>query len=175
MYMLTTMTTRQLGCLIRDGKVALNNSNIIFGESGDYLDEYFRNSTGTDEYLIGFRSPLSEKVVPAIQALDPRITDDDIVIIEIEVEEKDVTSYALENVMRAASLFQYGFDQSDVIDEMDLAREVDTKNRFDILCIPYIKLGDIGKKIRVTTLHDELTFPIDEITFYKLKGVDYGR
>ena len=173
MYLMTSMSFEDLGTLIKTGKVALNNSSMLFGQPVDFIDKYFRDSTGVGSYVVGFRGRLKESTIPALAALDPSIHDEEMAILEIEIDEDDAASYSLDNVLQAYKLFSYGFDDDDVLEEIEAARAAEAKKVFDILCVPYISIGDIGKKIRVTTLHDVLEFPIDSIRFVKMEGYNY--
>lgn len=168
MYIVTTLSLQQLGDLIRNKRVSLDNGRLLFGRDADAINTYFRERIGYQGYVIGFRGRLNNTTASVFKQLDNQVANGTHVIIEAEIDERDVIRYRVEGVDNAATALYYGMSEDTICTELDDARLGDTENGdVEVLCIPYIN-GSF--KVRVTSLSDNLSFNVEGITFVKLNG-----
>lgn len=167
MYIVTTLSHDELGKLIRDKKVSLNNAALLFGYNVDMLNKYFSDSIGYDGYVVGLRGRINPTTAEVFSNLDHDIEGKDRVILEAEIDESDMVSFSVSGVSKAAEALAYGLPESDIREQLDGARDsVNNEDSVEVICVPYIQANG---KVRVTSLSDELDFNLEGITFVKLK------
>lgn len=167
-YIVTTMSYADLGKLIRDKRVSLNNAKLLFGYSEEIIDTYFSERIGYSGYVVGLRGRLNPMTAEVFAQLDASVQRGERIILEAEIAEDDMIRYSVEGVNAAAEALAYGLPAEDIIETLDDAREPDKgKEPLEILCVPYIQNNG---RVRVTNLNDDnLTFDVEGITFVKVK------
>lgn len=168
MYMVTSLSLEELGILIRERRVSLNNGKLLFGVSVDSINNYFAEQAGHTDYVIGLRGRLNHTTANLFKQMDDLVVSGNHVIIEAEIDETDVVRYRVDGVMNAAKALYYGMEDGIVCEELDDARlgEGD-KSKVEVVCVPYI---NGTSHVRVTSLCNELSFNVEGITYVKLNG-----
>lgn len=166
MYIVTTLSLDELGTLIREKRVSLNNGRLLFGCDAETVDTYFKERIGYSGYVLGFRGRINKVTAGVFEQLDECVLDGSKVILEAEIDEDDMLRYRVKGIQQAADALCIGLTEDAVCEELDESEIVgDSSDGIEILCVPYIK-GD--SKVRVTSLNDELSFDVEGITFVKL-------
>ena len=169
MYIVTTMSLDELGSLIREKRVSLDNGQLIFGQSEEAIDQYFKDRIGYNGYVIGLRGRINKASAEVFKQLDRGVSTGDKVILEAEIDEDDMIRYQVDGVTSAASALYYGMSVGDIHEQLDAARLYTSDgNGVEVLCVPFIKSS---ARVRVTSLvEDDINFNVEGITFVKLKG-----
>lgn len=169
MFIVTTLSFEELGVLIRDKRVSLDNGDLLFGSNTDTIDGYFKDRIGYNGYVVGLRGRLNSTSATLFKNMDKRTVTGEHVIVEVPVDEDDVLRYRVDGVDTAARALQYGMSEDAIYDELDEAQlRAGDKGGVEILCVPYLKSGS---KVKVTSLSEEIDFNVEGITFVKLNGV----
>ena len=168
MYVITSMSYDELGTLIREKRVTLNNAELLFGDQDDDVDEYMRECVGYKGYTLGIRGRLNPVTAEVMSAVDSRVLSRGTVILEAQVPDEEVIQFNLEELGNLKLLLDYGFDKDSLWEQLDLARETQSPDgSVEILCVPFIS---IKWRIRVTALVDNLEFSTQDIEFVKVRG-----
>lgn len=168
MFMVTTMSLDELGTLIRDKQVSLDNGSLLFGSPTQLVDTYFKNNVGYSGYVVGLRGRLNKTTANLFATIDTRVNSGDRIILEAEIDENDVVRYNINGINAAAEALTYGLGEADIEEQLDTAQKQasDPAQGVEVLCVPFIKANG---KVRVTSLTDQLTFDVEGITFVRLK------
>lgn len=168
MFMVTTMSLDELGSLIRDKQVSLDNGSLLFGSPTQLVDSYFKSNIGYSGYVVGLRGRLNRTTADIFAKLDKQVSSGDKIILEAEIDETDVVRYNLTGINAAAEALTYGLDESDILDQLNRAQKIpsETAQGVEVLCVPFVKANG---RVRVTSLTDSLTFDVDGITFVRVK------
>ena len=167
MYIVTTMSYVELGRLIKDKRVSLNNAKLLFGFSEELLDDYFSERIGYKGYVVGLRGRLNSVTADVFAKLDTAVKSGERVILEAEIAD-DMIKYSVDGVRAAAEALAYGLPPEDIIDTLDNALVSDAATEaIEVLCVPYIQNNG---HVRITTLNeDNLTFDVEGITIIKVR------
>lgn len=167
MYIVTTLSYDELGQLIRDKKVSLNNADLLFGVTTEGINKYFQERIGYSGYVVGLRGRLNPTTADVFAKLDRTVRGGERVILEAEIDESDMLRYSVSGVNMAAEALAYGLPESDIYEQLDGACSPgNTVDAVEILCVPYIQANG---KVRVTSLTEDLSFNVEGITFVKIK------
>lgn len=170
MYLVTTLSFDELGTLIRDKRISLDNGELLFGDDIDTINEYFKERIGFDGYVIGLRGRINRASAGIFQKIDRRTMTGEHVIIEAEIDDNDVLRYNVNGINMVAQALSYGMSEDAIYDELDSAQlPPGASGKVEVLCVPYIK-GDA--KVRVTSLSDKLDFAVEGITYVNLSGIN---
>lgn len=169
MYIVTTLSFEELGRLIRDKRVSVDNGDLLFGTNTETINSYFKERIGYQGYVVGLRGRLNSTSATIFKNMDQRTVTGEHVIVEAQIDEDDVLRYRVDGVNTAAQALQYGMSEDAIYDELDEAQlRPGDKGGVEILCVPYLKGNP---KVKVTSLKEELNFNVEGITFVKLEGV----
>lgn len=167
MYIVTTLTFDQLGALIRDKRVSLDNGELMFGQSDQIVDQYFKEKIGYEGYVIGLRGRLNRTTADIFSKIDRGVTTGDRIILEAQVSDDDLLRYNIQGVTAAAEALSYGMGEEDVREHLDHAQVSDQKSRSaEVLCAPYIRATG---NLRVTSFGSDIEFNVEGITFVPIK------
>lgn len=166
MTIVTTASYDQLGQLIRNNRVSLNNGVLIFGQQSESISKYLTDQMGDDGYVIGIRGNINPNSARLLEQLDPSLHGNKI-IIEAPVEENDIVAFSVKGIEEAAEILEYGLPEEILFDQLDQAI-VDSRsvNGVQIICAPVIQKKGI---IRITSLHTRVDIEAEGITFVKLR------
>lgn len=166
MFLVTTLSVDELSALIRDKQVSLDNGSLLFGQKTDIIDSYFKERIGYKGYVVGLRGRLNKTTANLFAELDRRVKSGESLILEAEIDEDDVTRYAVAGVNAAATALTYGLEQGDIYQQLDAAQRFGSPDgSVEILCVPFVKANG---KVRVTSLVDDVTFNVEGVTFVKM-------
>lgn len=167
MHIVTTMSYDQLGELIRNKRISLDNADLLFGYTSDMLDDYFRQRVGYNGYVVGLQGRLNRYTADILKTLDDTVVRGDCVLLESEIEPDDAVAYSVNSVGEAAEAAYYGLPEEDIRWKLEDA-EVNTKSSSGakFLCVPYLKFN--GKLI-VTSFTEELDFDVDGVKYVKVR------
>lgn len=166
MYIITIMSYSELGTLIRDKRVSLNNASLFFGYSEELIDKYFSERVGYRGYVVGLRGRLNRTTAEVFARLDTSVKNGERIILEAEIDEADLIRYTVNGISEAATAMTYGLSEEDIVNTLDSAIETDNSCKaIEVLCIPYIKNNG---HVRITKMNsDNLEFAVEGITFVK--------
>lgn len=165
-HIVTTLTYDELGELIKNKKVSLNNGKLLFGHDTDTINHYFQERIGNQGYVIGLRGRINKMTADLFKQLDDGVMAGNTAILEAEVNEDDMLRYTIDGVGMAADALTYGLSEGAIYEELDRAQKVmEPPAGAEVLCVPYIQANG---KIRVTSLVEDLSFNVDGIAFVKL-------
>lgn len=166
MYIVTSLSYDDLGRLIREKKISLNNADLLFGVTSERINRYFQERIGYSGYVVGLRGRLNPTTARVFSSLDAAVRNGSRIMLEAEIDENDMIRYSVSGVNVAAEALAYGLPESDVYEQLDEARsEASDSQAVEVLCVPYIQTKG---KIRVTNLTEEIQFNVDGITFVKI-------
>jgi len=167
-YIVTTLSLIELGTLIREKKVSLDNGKLLFGSDAEAINSYFKDRIGYSGYVIGFRGRLNNATAAVLRKIDNQVVSGNHVIIEAEIDESDLLRYRVEGINNAATALFYGMSEDTIFNELDEAQlGFSETGDVEVLCVPYI---NGASHVRVTSLKESLDFDAEGITFVKLNG-----
>lgn len=167
MFIVTTLSFDELGQLIREKQVSLDNGHLLFGASADVIDSYFKERIGYRGYVVGLRGRINPATAKVFSVMDRTVKTGGHVILEAEIEEQDMLRYSVDGISTAAAALAYGLPQDDVYEQLDEAmRKEASSDGIEVICVPYIKANG---KVKVTSLTEDLAFNVEGITFVKLQ------
>lgn len=167
MYLITTMSFDELGRLIRDKRVSLDNSDLLVGYDAQTFSQYFTSRLGSSGYVVGLRGRINNTTANVFSKMDRDLNSGGRVILEAEISD-DLLRFKVTDISRIAEAMEMGFPTSSIFEDLDTAQlTTNDPAGIEVLCVPYISLGD---KVRVTSLAGDINFDIDDITFVELKG-----
>lgn len=167
MYMATILSLNQLGSLIRDKKVGLDNGSILFGFDDSFIDDYFKSRLNSDTYVVGIRGRLNDAMGNLFKELDSSIIPQHKVILEAKISESEVIRMKIPGLLKAAEMYEYGLGTDLVEEELDEAVTTSDQQGVEVICVPLLTLQD---GVRVTSFTDKLKFEVDSVTFVALGG-----
>lgn len=167
MYLVTTLSFEDLGTLIRDKRVSVNNSELLIGYDAKTFSDYFTSRLGSKGYVVGISGRINKDTAAVFSRMDSEFIRGNKVIIEANIP-GDVLRFKAESIRNVAEALVLGFSEESIFADLDAMQVSNTEDPLsvEVLCAPYISLGD---KVRVSWLqHDEINFDVDGITFVKL-------
>lgn len=167
MLLVTTLSYDQLGALIKNRSVSLNNDNLIFGQSTDVVGSYLRDRFGSAGFVVGIRGRINERSAQLLAQLD-RGLEGNKIILEAPVSEDDMVAFNVKGLEEAAELIAHGIPAEMVYDQLDssITSASDTTG-IQVICVPEIERT---ANIRITSLNREIAVDAEGITFVRLKG-----
>lgn len=167
MHIVTTMSYDQLGELIRNKRISLDNADLLFGYSSDMLDEYFKQRVGYSGYVVGLQGRLNKYTADILQTLDAAVIRGNCVLLESEIESDDAVVYSAGSVGEAAEALYYGLPEEDIRWKLaDAESSTGAMDGAKFLCIPYLQFNG---KLVVTSLTEELDFDVGGVKYVKVK------
>lgn len=166
MFVVTTLSYGQLGTLIRENRVSLNNENLVFGNHYEPIEKYIQERLGGQGYVMAIRGRINPTSVQLLSTLDHGLQGDK-VIIEAPVSQDDLLVFDVEGLDRAMDIINYGLPEEFVTEALDEAREHVTDGAIQIVCTPHISKS---KSVRITSLNRDIDVSDAGITFVKLNG-----
>lgn len=162
--MITTLTYDSLGAFIRDGKVSLNNDDLIFGQSYEAVQKYLRERLGTDGYVMGIRGRINDATVALLSQLDRGLKGDKVVV-EVQVKDDEILTFDATKLDDVTQILMYGLPDEMAFDQLDASQpEEGHKGVLEVICTSKLrKSGDV----RVTALDRDIDFDVEGITFVR--------
>lgn len=168
MVVVTTLSVSQLGDLVKNKRVSLNNEDLLFGEPTEVVRKYIEDRLGGTGYVVAIRGRINPNSAKFLSTLDksPR---SDRIIIEAPVEPEDLLVFDVDRLVKVAEFITHGFPDEYVEEALDEAQAAVGSSPLQAVCIPYLrKEGDV----RITPIDQSM--PIDvsqaDITLVKLNG-----
>lgn len=170
MLIVTTMSYDELGQLIRNKEVSLNNDSLVFGQSAEPVKKYLIERLGGTGYVVGIRGRINNASAKLLSQLDKGLVGNRI-IIEAPVDEDEAFSFTVEGIEEATEIIAYGLPDDVLYEHLEniTVPAGSNKRGVEVICVPYIKKNG---GIRITSLHKDTFVDVDAegITFIKLKG-----
>lgn len=166
MYIVTPLDYGELGTLIRNKRLSLDNSEIFFGPYSEFIGRYLKELVGYNGFVLGLRARLNPNTAKIVASIDPSVTHTGRAILEAQIDESDVVRFRVRDLTTAAEALQYGLSDDEVIQQLEKAQVLDTEPEgVEVLCVPYVK---IDGHVRVTSLAEDIEFDVEGITFVKV-------
>lgn len=167
MFIVTTMSYDQLGTLIRDKEVSLDNDSLIFGQTFDAVRNYVQERMGSPGYVFGVRGKLNKTSIELLTKMDKAVRSHKL-LLQADVKEEDAIRFSVQGLAEAAKILAYGLPDEMVNDQMDSAIiSEDSEPAIEIVCVPSI--NNTGN-IKITALDRNIEIATEGITFVKLSG-----
>lgn len=168
LHVVTTLTFGQMGALIRDRHVSLNNGEMFFGPDTEFIGKFLCERLGSAGYVMGVRARLNKASVAAITSIDPVSAQYGHVILEARADADDALRFKVTDLALVAEALEYGLDDEDIIERLEEAASAtfeDDTLAVEIVCFPAVNLDG---QIMVTTVSGDLNFDVDGVTFVKV-------
>lgn len=166
--MVTTLSFSQLGALIRDKQVSLNNADLIFGQNYDAVKHYLQERLAADTYVMGIRGRINTDSVKLLSALDAGLNvDENRVIVEVNVPDDDILTFDASKLDDATQIMMYGLPEEMAFDQLDASQSgKDEATGIEVICTSKLRRSS---NIRVTSLRrDDIVFDVEGITFVRV-------
>lgn len=168
LHVVTTLTFTQMGALIRDKNVSLNNSEMFFGPDTEFIGRFLCERLGSAGYVLGIRARLNKASVDAIASIDPLSAQYGHVILEAKADADDAIRFKVSDLALVAEALECGLDDEDILERLEDAAQLSAgpaSNAVEVVCFPAVKLDG---QLKVTTLSGDLNFDVDGVTFVKV-------
>lgn len=163
--MITTLSYEQLGAFIRDKQVSLDNASLIFGQNFEAVKHYLQERLGTDSYVMGIRGRINSDSVELLSKLDAGLQGNR-VIVEVNVPDDDIITFDAAKLDDATQIMMYGLPEEMAFDQLDASQSEQGKSQgIEVVCTPKLKRAT---EVRVTSLHRDLNFDAEGITFIRV-------
>lgn len=152
MYLLTSLSFEELGKLVSEKRIELNNSKLFVRPTVQEVDDYFR-ALECGGYVLGIGGlRMSPKSVAAIKKLTKSTKET--VVLEVEVDTKEGTKFSLDGIDKVTEYISCDMDSADIVKALNEAKVSDspTGKSVDIVCYPTITNV---KKVRIACLDPE--------------------
>lgn len=169
MLLVTTLSYDQLGALIRNKSVSLDNDSLVFGQSSEPVRKYLMSRLGGTGYVVGIRGRINQKSAQLLSQLDRGLQGNKL-ILEAPVSEDEAITFNVQGIEEAVEILTYGLPDEMLYEQLDSAIvPKDDTSGVQIICVPAIEATG---NIRITSLNREIEVDAEGITFVKLGGVN---
>lgn len=166
MYVVTTMSYDELGELIKNKSVSLNNDRLIFGQDAAPIKAYLTEHLGGPDYVVAIRGRLNKTSAQLLSQLDRGLLGNK-VIVEATISESDSMAFTVKGMEEAADIISYGLPDEILYDHLDQAQvRPGESGEVEIVCFPSIQQGG---GIRVSSLSRDISLDASGITIVKLR------